>query len=202
MNKQAIVILSMLLLGGCSDSANAGKNFEAQLDNAYEALNLASLGLTYPHYQHRLEDCIQNNDESCLRSYKRVQEGKKIVAEAISRDEARVLHISLNRIQTKCVSDKVEDSTVCIGAIVSLYFFDKDHHQLVIMDALRAMPHISFKQVFASKYEWMYNRPDPDQWIAFIKTLPDDKMPATRKKSTIDDFEKSKQLFEKFGVML
>ena len=202
MDKHTIVMLSVLLLGGCSDSANAGKDFEAQLDNAYEALNLALYGLTYPHYQRILDDCIKDRDESCLRSYKRVQEGKKFLLAAISRDEDRVLRITLNRIETKCASEKTDDSIVCTGAIVALYFFDKQHHQPQIREALRIMSQPSFKRVFSAKYEWMYNRPDPDQWIAFIKSLPDHVMPPNEKKIEIETFEKSKQPFEKFGVML
>ncbi|HEY5603290.1 MAG TPA: hypothetical protein VIM41_09290 [Gammaproteobacteria bacterium] len=202
MNKHTIIMLSVLMLGGCSDSANAGKDFEAQLDNAYEALNVARLGLDYPHYQSILDDCVRDKDKSCLGVYKDVQSAKKFVLEAISRDEDRVLRITLNRIETKCASEKNGDSFICTGAVVALYFFDKQHHQPQIREALRIMPNISFKRVFSLKYEWMYNRPDPDQWIAFIKSLPDHVMPPNEKKIEIETFEKSKQLFEKFGVML
>ena len=202
MNKHAIVMLSVLLLGGCSQPANAGKNFETQLDNAYEALNVARLGLDYPPNQEILDNCVKDNDSSCLRAYKRVQEGKKFLLAAISRDEDRVLRITLNRIETKCASEKNGDSFICIGAVVALYFFDKQHHQPQIMDALLNKGENLIKWVFFMRFEWMYNRPDPDQWIAFINAVPDDILPANEKVPVIRHFERSKQAFEKFGVML
>ncbi|MCI0505835.1 MAG: hypothetical protein L0Z73_06950 [Gammaproteobacteria bacterium] len=202
MNKLTIVILSVLLLSGCSQSANADKDFEAQLDNAYEALNLARLGLDYPPNQEILDNCVKDNDSSCLRAYNRVQEGKKFLLETISRDEDRVLRITLNRIETKCASEKTEDSFICTGAVVSLYFFNKEHHQPQIMDALLNKGENLVKWVFFMRFEWMYNRPDPDEWIAFVKSLPDDVMPPIEKDIEINTFEKSKQPFEKFGVML
>ncbi|MCI0507596.1 MAG: hypothetical protein L0Z73_16000 [Gammaproteobacteria bacterium] len=202
MNKLTIIILLVLMLGGCSNSSNAGKDIEAQLDKAFAALWLADLGLEYPHDQGILDYCVKNNDEACLRAYQQVQGGKKIILETIAQDEALVLRTTLNRIEIKCASEKTEDSIVCTGAVVSLYFFNKDHHQAQILASLRAMSSTSFKRAFSGKYEWMYNRPDPDEWIAFIKSLPDHTMPANEKVPVIRHFEKSKQTFEKFGVML
>ena len=121
MNKLSILYLSIFLLGGCSNSANAGKNIESELDKAYEALNLASLGLNYLHNQETLDKCIKNKDESCLKAYKRVQDGKNAILNAIEYDEAFVLSTTMNRIKYKCNDHKkLDDDVVCIGAIVSL----------------------------------------------------------------------------------
>ena len=70
------------------------------------------------------------------------------------------------------------------------------------MDALRTAPKIPIERVFATKYGWMYNHPDPDKWMAFVKSLPDNLLSPIEKKIAIEDFEKSKKSFEKFGIIL
>ena len=79
-------LLLVFLLASCSNSANADKDIEAKLDKVYEALNAASLGLEYPPNQKVLDGCIKNNDKSCLKAYRSVQDAKKTILEAIGDD--------------------------------------------------------------------------------------------------------------------
>jgi len=48
MNKFTILIVSVFLPISCSNTTNAGKDLELELDKAYEALYLANFGLEYP----------------------------------------------------------------------------------------------------------------------------------------------------------
>ena len=200
------IILFMLLvfsIAGCSNSAKAGKDVEATLDKAFEALNGASLGIEYPPSQEVLDGCIKNKDASCLKAYTNVQDAKKTILKAIDDDAGRALNITLDRRMTKCNDKKIfEDDAICIGAIISLYFFNKQNQQQKIMDALRTAPSVSFKRAFATNFEWMYYRPDPNQWIEFVNSLSDQSMPPDEKKLVIEDFKQSEQEIMKFGVML
>jgi len=146
--------------------------------------------------------CVKNNDESCLRVYKKVQDAKKFVLDAIEHDEAGVLNNTINKIVARCGGEKSKDDFTCVGAVISLYFLNNEKYQKRIQEALNNAGSNSIKLVFSSRYEWMYNRPDTDQWIAFVKNLPAEAIPPMEKKTVIESFEGSKTGFEKFGVML
>jgi len=202
MNKFLAFSLLLLSLCGCSGPANADKELESELTKAYEDLYLSMYGLEYPPNEKVLQTCKKNNIESCLRVYKKVQTAKKVVQNAIARDEPLALTTTLDKIVNKCSSEKSEDDFTCVGAVVSLYFFDKEKQQQQIMDALANLSSHSVKLVFNHQYPWFFNRPNPDQWIAFVNSLSDQMLPAMNKKIAIEYFEESKKSFEKFGVML
>ena len=202
MNTLSILILSVFLLSGCSNTANAGKDLQSELDSAYENLYLANFGLEYPPNQKILDLCIKNSDKSCLRVYRKVQDTKKFVLGAIDKDEDRVLNNTLNKIVVRCSGEKSRDDFTCVGAVISLYFFHNEKNQKKIQDALSKASRNSVKLVFSSRYEWMYNRPDSDKWVGFVKTFPDQVITPAERATIIKAFENSKTGFEKFGVML
>jgi hypothetical protein len=202
MNKLLAFSLSLFLLCSCSSPANADKELESKLAKAYEDLYLSMYGLEFPPNEKVLETCKKNNIESCLRVYKKVQAAKKVIQDAIADDDTLALNSTLNKIVTKCADEKSGDDFTCVGAVVSLYFFDSEKYQRHIMDALSNSGSNSIKLVFSHQYPWFFNRPNPDKWIAFVNSLSDQMLPPTDKKITIEYFDKSKKSFEKFGVML
>lgn len=202
MKKTVICLVVCFLLSGCISSASADKAFESKLDKAYEKLYSARFGLEYPPNQKILDLCIKHNDKSCLSVYTYVQSAKKFIHEAIENDDPIVLSNTLNKITVRCADgNNIKDFT-CVGAVIALYFFDKEKHQQLIRDALAASGNHVIKLVFSSRYEWMYNRPDPDQWIKFVDSLPESAIPTAEKDAFVKYFEESKKSYEKFGVML
>jgi hypothetical protein len=202
MNKIATFLVLCFLLSGCTNSASAEKAFESKLDKAYEDLYSARFGLEYPPSKKDLDICKNKKIESCLRVYTAVQDAKKFIHEVIERDESLALSDTLNKITVKCgVENSMKDLT-CVGAVISLYFFDKEKYQQQIRDALTSSGNSVIKLVFSYRYEWMYNRPDSDRWIAFVNSLPEPVMSHNEKEPFIEYFEESNKSFKKFGVML
>jgi len=52
------------------------------------------------------------------------------------------------------------------------------------------------------RFEWFYNRPDAQQWIALINGLPSSLISKDNKKACLKYFAESKQSYKIFGLML
>ncbi|MCP3872914.1 MAG: hypothetical protein GY699_07140 [Desulfobacteraceae bacterium] len=223
MHISRIIILCFifLILSICSCNRHQANsdNYTSSLKTAYQALWMTKGGLEYPPRQEILDICKQGKDPGCLKVYKHVQEGKETLLSKIASDPERTLAFTLDTICTQCeygidevANEKkgLEIEGECLGAITSLYFFNKDHQDKVILDRFKNASPKVLTWVFAtSRFEWFYNRPNPDRWIEFSNNIPDDiikemaRPPGEMQREfIIEEFEKKIDDIEKFGVML
>jgi hypothetical protein len=200
-----------------SDSKNKSEKYD--LDYAYEAIYLSHFGLEYPGNKKHLDDCIKNRDKGCLSCYSVAKKGRDYLLKWITQDQDRTLKKTLDNIIYYCNEDPIEDygsnehtskakrynykiGTLCVGPIISLYYFDQDKYDRVTLERLKHAPPKVINEVFGDNYEWMHNRPDPKRWIRFLENLPSNVMNKSKKTNRIEIFQKKKGAGEAFGVML
>jgi hypothetical protein len=193
------------------------KNYD--LDYAYGDIYLSHFGMGYPENEKRLDDCIKNRYKDCLGCYSAVKRGRDYLLKRISEDPDRTFKITLDNILYYCNKDLLRDyrsnehifqaerynlkiSTLCDGPIISLYYFDQDKYDSIILERLKHAPPKVINEFFIIDYEWMYNRPDPKRWIRFLEKLPNNVMNKHDKAFKIKKFQKKKGDYEKFGIML
>ncbi len=212
-------ILFILFVCSCNRHKADSDNFSSSLNTAFQALWMSKGGLEYPPDQDYLELCKQGKDPGCLKVYKHVQEGKETLLKKIESDPERTLSFTLDTICTQCeygidevANEKkgLEIEGECLGAITSLYFFNKDQQDKIILDRIKKVSPKVLSWIFVTtRFEWFYNRPKPDRWIEFIKSIPEKTLKEMggphriiEKETRIEEFEKKIDDIEKFGVML
>ena len=178
----------------------------AEIDKSLEAIYLAHFGLEYPSRIDILTHCKQVQDKACLRTYQQVQDAKQYLAGAIKKDEAAVLaHVTRNITNDCPNADNNKDQQVgirCYGAVISLYFFTTPGADKKLQELLTHSPKSVVHALLRTQFEWFYNRPHVDQWIALITALPKERLSDNEKQPVLQYFKTPQSTVEKFGVML
>jgi hypothetical protein len=213
--KKLIYILILLAISSgaaCSARGNRRGDLEPALREAFRAIYLSTYGLNYPGDDERLANCIAHKTEDCLKTFNRVMDAKQFIVDQIQADPERVLNITLDTIFTYAdlIPDRIKplkspdegqnEELTYIGAIIALYFFNQDIQDQVIFKRMRTAPAKILNNLFNTAFEWQYNRPHPERWVAFVKTLPEDLFSIYRKKRIINSLKTTD--YKKFGIML
>ncbi len=204
------LILSILLpSNACAAEAKSIDNLEYSLQEAFRAISFIHYGLDFPPNQDIVDRCYANRDESCLRTFEPVIDAKRYIVTQVRADPDRALQITLDTIFkfTEVQADAIDRITneglseECTyhGAIMALYFFNRDEQDRKILDRIKSAPLRVLNSLFGD-YEWQYNRPEPQRWIEFVKALPEKDFPASHKEYIISCFRKAGR--KKFGLML
>lgn len=209
--KYFLTILIIMVLSSVSVSSardNATSDLERELHDAFKSISLSHLGLEYPPDNDRLSSCTGG----CLEVFNRVMDAKQfIMAQAHAMPE-KTLGITLDAIfhyalqipaassRPKSPDEGLSESSTCFGAIIALYFFDRDAQDRIIFDRIKSGPPEVLDKLFVLDYEWLHNRPNPERWVVFVDSLPEKNFPAPFKKHIIETLRKKD--FKKFGIML
>lgn len=204
------LLFVILSFEGCKESHTKNNGFTLSLKMAYQKLWLTKGGLEYPPRQEILERCKKSKD-SCFKTYRSVQEGKKALLSKILIDPERALSFTLDTICVQCeknieeIKDKnkaLEAEGECLGAITALFFFYKDGQDRAILDRLLKQSSQVLSRIARHRCEWFHNRPKPERWIEAIEKLPDDQLEQWKKETIIEELKKNIKDIEKFGIML
>ncbi len=203
------LILSILLpSAACAAEAKPTDNLEYSLQEAFRAIYFSHFGLDFPPSQDIVDRCYTNRDESCLKVFERVMDGKRYIVTQVQADPDRALQITLDSIFQYAVvpADAInrnegltKEECIYHGAVIALYFFNRDEQDRKILDRMKSAPLKILDSLFGN-YEWQLNRPEPERWIAFVKALPEKDFPASHKEYIISCFRKAGR--KKFGLML
>jgi hypothetical protein len=211
-NCLCVLIVSLLApAAACAASSKRSDDLERTLQDAFRAIYLSHFGLDFPADEDRANRCYVNRDEPCLRTFERVMDAKRYIVAQARADPGRVLQITLDTVfqYGDMISDPASrtaegegffEASTCDGAIIAFYFFDRDEQDRKILDRLKSASPKVLERLFVTYYEWHYNRPDPQRWIAFVEALPERSFSAPFKKDTKDSFRNTTR--KRFGLML
>jgi len=200
--KSTTSVVLLLLSSGCNAEINSPK---ITYDNAFEFLYLALGGLEYPADSRTLKICQEKTLKSCLSVYNSVQQAKTFIQLEIKKNKKSVFSHITNTITQKCTKKTASDSNssnTCIGAIMAFYFFNDVDYDKKLQQFVANINSSILALIFRKDFEWMYNRPDANQWITLINQLPAAHLDADHKKTIIFHFKESQQPYDKFGLML
>jgi len=205
------IVLALTLVAACNAKDNGSGDLEPELQNAFQAIQLSIGGLDYPGDEEGLASCIAYKDKDCLKTFNDVIDAKQFILAQIQADPERVLNITLDTIFTYAdlipVSkipfmhpDELKNERLAYtGAIIALYFFNRDKQDQVILNRMKKAPLKVLKKLFRVDV-WLYNRPQPERWVTFVETLPENSFSIHDKKFLIDTLRTTD--FKKFGIML
>jgi hypothetical protein len=217
MKKNSIIIQQIffwlfiaLFCHGCKEPAHLENDAEAILKSAYLRLGYTKQGLDYPGEEELLS---WRKNKYYSKTYTVVQEGKRDLLDQIASDPQQVLMYTLDTISLECNqdTDTIEDDATaigmelrCVGAITALYFFNRPDEDRTIITHLKKASSEVFDSVQNFRYEWQYNRPDPQAWIDALEKIPDDQVDKDITGSIVDNIKEAIRdpHPEKFGVML
>ncbi len=205
------ILLALSLVDACSAKDNRSGDLEPALHNAFRAIYLSTYGLEYPGDDEGVAHCIAYKDKDCLKTFNDVMDAKQLIVDQIQADPERVLNITLETIFTYAdlISDQKarqdssgiipNEETTYTGAIMALYFFNRDEQDQVILTRMKKAPLKVLEELFGA-YAWLYNRPHPERWVAFVETLPENSFSIQHKKTIIDTLKTTD--YKKRGIML
>jgi len=206
------ILLAFSLVSACSAENNRNGNLEPALQNAFRAIYYSTYGLDYPGDEEGIAHCIAYKDEECLKIFNRVMDAKQFIVAQIQADPERVLNITLDTIFTYAEfmpdpkakqsdpDEELHDVSTDIGAIMALYFFNRDEQDQVILNRMIKAPLKILEYLFYHPHAWMHNRPHPERWVTFVETLPENSFSIHDKKFLIDTLRTTD--YKKFGIML
>lgn len=198
---------------GCKQSKKLSEGEQNSLKSVYYKMAYSKNGLEYPRNPEILKRCKAGKDKSCLESYQYVQEGRETLQVIIVKDAEAALEYTLDTICVQCGKeiinsrdkDKIEESlkveNECLGALTALFYFAEKEQDEIIRGRLLKQPPKVIEWLGRSRFEWFYNRPEPEKWISAIKSKPDDKIDPATKEVTIKHFQTPIDDIEKFGIM-
>lgn len=202
----SLFLLLFVTIAICNASDNENKKLD--LMGAYSKIWYTHSAINYPHSKEKLNNCIKNNDATCLSCYKEVKAAKQYLLDQIATHPDKVLTFTLDTIFNYCQKEPAEtfeaiiqDESLCFGAVIAIYFFDQEKHDLIMLDRIKDAPPKVLDKVFGN-FEWLYNRPSPQRWIKFIEKLPEKVMTKGGKSFFIDRLKMKKGDYEEFGLML
>jgi len=200
-------LFSLFLMLVFVNSCQAGNSAsDLSMDSAFERFYFVHFGVNYPGNEYVLKHCKKNNSTHCLEIYAEVRKAKHYLLSEIKKDKNAVFTQILTTIQQQCPVAEASNQHIseyrCYGAITALYFYtdaeyDKKIQQLVA-NASKSLLDILLR----FRLEWMYNRPDAEQWIALIGNLPTTHITKKHGIFIIKYFEESQKPYDKFGLML
>jgi hypothetical protein len=199
-----LLVLMVFLSTGCKKEQAVANDFGSNLKFVYQRLGYTKIGKEYPN-QELLEIWKQNNSYS--KTYQHVQNAIKELLDKIKAEPKRTLAFTLDTVCLQCDRDKHEATTIddeleCIGSMTALFFFTSDEQDKVILRRLtQATPNV-LTWLSEFKYEWFYNRPNPQRWINEIEKISDNRFEQRLKETIIYRIKEAKHDSEKFGVML
>lgn len=209
------LVLGVILCVGCIQNKVVADKFDFSFPSIYQSLGLTKIGLDYPT-QEALENCKQyraNCEKDYSQNYISVQKAKKELLANIAIDPQHSLAFTLDTMCLQCGKNTealrkenevaaLETSLECLGAITALFYFnDMDQDKIIMNRLLEPSPQV-LTWLSKFRFEWIYNRPDPDKWIASLDKLPSGELDPDMKNAIIQAFEEAKVGFEQFGVML
>ena len=166
------------------------------LDDAYERVYLSMFAIDFPPSRAAFSDCERNRVARCLELVERAKEGKRAL---LSRSTA--LDDTLNTIASTCDGD--ERMEVCLGAVVSLYFFGSpDEDARILRMFVAADRLVQQKMLGPAPFSWHANRPTPDRWLDALQALPESAFPRTGKDVVIEGFRSPRGRYSDGGVAL
>jgi hypothetical protein len=203
------------MAGGCGAADKPAGELELELQEAFRSLYFSNFGRNYPGSA-TLATCTPEKDEPCYKIFNRVMDAKQFIVDQIQLDADLVLGITLNTIFdfAELIPDyeqwvklhpgkSIPEELTCQGAIIALYFFDQDDQDRVILNRIKTASPDILDRLFHKNYEWHYNRPDRDRWVAFVESIPEtDFFSASWKRATIEAFRLETPHFREFGIML
>jgi hypothetical protein len=208
-----LILLALSLAAACSAKDNRSGDLEPALHKAFRAIYFSTYGLDYPGPDEGVADCIAYKDTDCLKIFNRVMDAKQLIVDQIQADPERVLNITLDTIftyadlisaqKTRQDSSGIipNEETTYTGAIMALYFFNRDEQDQVISNRMKNAPPKVLEELFyTAAYAWLYNRPHPERWVTFVETLPENVFSIEHKKLIIDTLKTTD--FKKDGIML
>lgn len=204
------IFLVLVFCSSCRERHSGADKYASLLMTVYQRLGYTKLGKDYPSHD-LFEIWKQNNFES--RTYQQVQSAKKELQAKIANDPERILNFTLDAIGRQCNQDIdqmiKEDQTAvidveleCVGAITALYFFEKPDQDKMILDRLPNSSPRVLNWLTEFRFEWIYNRPNPQRWIEAIENIPNIQIDWDRKATFIQNLKEAGHSTEKFGVML
>jgi hypothetical protein len=207
------ILLALFPVITCSAKDNRSDDLEPALHKAFRAIYLSTYGLNYPGTEDRVANCIARKVKDCLDTFNDVMDAKQLIVDQIQADPERVLKITLDTIFTyaelvpdpkiplKDPNEGLHEESTYTGAIMALYFFNRDEQDQVILNRMKKAPLKVLEELFyTAAYAWLHNRPHPERWVAFVETLPENSFSIRRKKTIIDTLKTTD--FEKRGIML
>ena len=184
----AISLLILVASGCCVAADKPQKDLEAYLQKAFDLIYLATNGLEYPGSVKILNNCIKYNDKACLRTYKFVLEGKKMIKSVSS---MKSLDTTLDIIEKACLSkDQNLMESICYGGIQSLYFYTAPEQDAKILNRIKIYPKKLKNVIFNYDFYWFYNRPNKAIWVSAIPVMDINWKYKTDKKDILDRFKK------------
>jgi hypothetical protein len=206
-----LILLALSLAAACSAKDNRSDDLETALHHAFRAIYLSTYGLNYPGTDEGVAYCIAYKDKDCLDTFNYVMDAKQLIVAQIQADPERVLNITLDTIftyaelipdpKTRQDSSGIipNEQTTYTGAIMALYFFNRDEQDQVIFNRMKNAPLKILEGLFGAD-AWLYNRPHPERWVTFVETLPENPFSIQHKKTIIDMLKTTD--FKKDGIML
>ncbi len=154
---------------GCMAAEKEQKDLETLLKKSFSLIYLATNGLDYPVSVSNLNHCIKYNDKECLRTYKVVLEGKKMIKSVSS---MKSLDTTLDIIEKACLSkDEYLANSICDGAILSLYFYTSPEQDAKLLNRIKSYPKKIRSTIFFRDFYWPHNRPNKDVWLRAIPAM-------------------------------
>jgi hypothetical protein len=173
------IALSCIVAGACStpprtDVASASP----ESDRVFVFLGALGNLLDFPADQARLDACVAEKDEKCLALHAQFHDA---VRQLFSDGSAQALKRTL-AVEAHCKSPTPPPSELaisrwqrCRGAVVAFYFFSSDEEDRKILNHLSALEPAILQNAFVESKgyagDWVYNRPDRQRWIAFMRSV-------------------------------
>ena len=140
---------------------------DTSLTQAFEVVGRVPLYLEFPARPDILGSCERRRDAACLDVYRDVRRAVGLIFRG---GRVAALERTLGAIRRECGHPDIP--LACRGAVLSLYFFQSDREDQIIVAALQKAEPAVLRAVFAKDYlaHWAGFRPDLARWRAAIET--------------------------------
>lgn len=86
---------------------------------------------------------------------------------------------------------------------MSLYYFNKDKQDSIIIESFNKIPPLLQKHIFGkSRFAWFSNRPNVKLWVKYVEDIPEELFVYVDKNDVVKYFNKPADQFADIGITL